>query len=336
MRSHDILRLFYDLGLYAYLVATILLAVRFFWRRRWLLIAGLSVLGLGLAMQIAHMAVSWGVAGRPPFANTFETLVLLAACLVAFFLPMTRNKDWLGVAPLVAFAALMITVYANLIMPDEFKPLLPSLLNSYWLTVHVVICIVSYAGFIMAYISALGYLAREPKHAKGAALAFALSITGTVAASVFLIVGRAVGWGESRLSALALTFGAALVSALGLWPLTGIVDRKLGLRERLPDKEALARMTYKSVSLGFPFLTAGIITGSIWAHQVFGHYWVWDPKETASLVTCLVFALYLHLRLVPKWRGPWIAWVAVAGFWCVLFTFFGVNLIGGYHAFYAS
>jgi cytochrome c-type biogenesis protein CcsB len=104
--------------------------------------------------------------------------------------------------------------------------------------------------------------------------------------------------------------------------------------QRLPEKELLQRVVYKTVAFGFPFLTLGIVTGSYWASQAWGRYWGWDDKEVASLITWLVFGAYLHVRLVPKWRGPWITWIAVVGFWCVLFTYFGVNyLSSGLHSY---
>ncbi len=262
----DLLRIFYDAGLYAYLASTIVLAVWFFWRRRGLWIAGISLLGLGLVMQVGYIIVRWIVGKQPPFANTFETMVLLAACLAAFFLVMVWSREWRPLSPLPALAALMVTVYASFIMPEEIKPLMPAL-QSHWLTVHVIICIVSYAAFILAYIGALAFLARETRHSKGAALALALTITGLVAACVVVALSRREDWEAIRTTVLLVSSGAAVMLAFGLWPVVGIVDRKLRLRERLPEKEFLNRMTYKAVALGFPFLTLGIITGSVWANQ---------------------------------------------------------------------
>ncbi|MHC5056236.1 MAG: c-type cytochrome biogenesis protein CcsB [Planctomycetota bacterium] len=331
---YNALRVLLDVSVYAYLFSTIALAIWFLWRQREFLIAGISLLGLGFVTQVGYLVVRGIVGRRPPFANTFETLILLAACLVAFFLAMLRSKEWRQVSPLAALAGLMVTVYARFIMPDEVEPLLPALRDNFWLTVHVIFCFVSYAAFILSYIGALAFLAREPKHAKGAAFAFALTLTGSVAATVIVAMSRLENWRELRTTVLLVSCGGALVAAFGLWPLVGIVDRELGLRKSLPEKGVLGRMTYRAVALGFPFLTLGIVTGSVWASQAWGRYWGWDPKETASLITWFVFALYLHLRLVPKWRGPWVAWVAVGGFWCVLFTYFGVNyLLTGLHAY---
>jgi len=85
--------------------------------------------------------------------------------------------------------------------------------------------------------------------------------------------------------------------------------------------------------LGFGFLTLGIITGSVWAERAWGRYWSWDPKETWSLITWILYALSLHLAL-RGWRGKKLAWMLVIGLLAVFFTFFGVNyLLGGLHSY---
>jgi ABC-type transport system involved in cytochrome c biogenesis permease subunit len=95
------------------------------------------------------------------------------------------------------------------------------------------------------------------------------------------------------------------------------------------------RVSYTSVALGFPVFTAGaLIFGAIWAEQAWGSWWSWDPKETWALVTWLVYSLYLHLRLVRKRKDSLASIVAIAGFLCTLFTFFGVNyLLSGLHSY---
>lgn len=81
----------------------------------------------------------------------------------------------------------------------------------------------------------------------------------------------------------------------------------------------------KSVIFGFGFFTVGIITGSIWANQAWGSYWSWDAKETAALVTWIIYAIWLFTRFVFGWRGKRSAWLSIAGFCAVIFTWFGVN-----------
>ena len=102
----------------------------------------------------------------------------------------------------------------------------------------------------------------------------------------------------------------------------------------VPGKEKLDMISYRSVSLGLLFLTFTILTGAIWAERAWGSYWSWDPKETWSLVTWIIYAVYLHLRLRRGWKGRSAAIFAVIGFICVIFTYIGVNtLLPGMHSY---
>ncbi len=105
----------------------------------------------------------------------------------------------------------------------------------------------------------------------------------------------------------------------------------------LPDVHTLDELNYQTVMFGFLLLTVGIITGSVWANKAWGNYWSWDPKETWSLITWLVYAALLHTRAVRGWRGKKIAWFGIIGFACVLFTYFGVNFwLSGLHSYAAK
>jgi ABC-type transport system involved in cytochrome c biogenesis permease subunit len=108
------------------------------------------------------------------------------------------------------------------------------------------------------------------------------------------------------------------------------------LAARTPEKkERLDRVSYRAVAAGFPLFTlGGLVFGMIWAHKAWGSYWSWDPKEVWSLITWLVFALYLHTRIVMGWKGKRSAIIAIVGFLAALFTFFGVNyLLSGLHSY---
>lgn len=90
----------------------------------------------------------------------------------------------------------------------------------------------------------------------------------------------------------------------------------------------------RTVAFGFIFLTIGIISGAVWANSAWGTYWSWDPKETWSLVTWLVYAAFLHCRYMRGWSGVRAAWISIVGFLAVLFTYFGVNfLLSGLHSY---
>lgn len=93
----------------------------------------------------------------------------------------------------------------------------------------------------------------------------------------------------------------------------------------LPSSEAADALSYKAVIAGFPLLALTLILGAYWANYAWGHYWSWDPKETAALVTWLIYAVYLHARGIRGWRGRRVAWLLTLGFIATLFTYYGVS-----------
>lgn len=101
-----------------------------------------------------------------------------------------------------------------------------------------------------------------------------------------------------------------------------------------PKALLLDDLIHQTVVLGFIMLTAGIVTGSIWANSAWGSYWSWDPKETWSLITWLFYAAMLHSRFMKGWQGKRLAVFSIVGFCVVLFTYFGVNLLlSGLHSY---
>lgn len=92
--------------------------------------------------------------------------------------------------------------------------------------------------------------------------------------------------------------------------------------------------SYRIIGLGFPFLTIGIISGAVWANEAWGAYWSWDPKETWALITWLVFAIYLHSRLLKGWQGQKAAALGSCGFFVIWICYLGVNFLGkGLHSY---
>lgn len=122
-----------------------------------------------------------------------------------------------------------------------------------------------------------------------------------------------------------LAFGAALAQVVQSRLLKS--KRISALQGHLPSLDVMDNLTYRLVALGWPMLTLGIITGALWAQAAWGSYWSWDPKETWSLITWLIFAAYLHVRIAQGWRGKWALRLVVLGFISVLITFVGVNLL---------
>ncbi|MCL5105636.1 MAG: c-type cytochrome biogenesis protein CcsB [Armatimonadetes bacterium] len=106
---------------------------------------------------------------------------------------------------------------------------------------------------------------------------------------------------------------------------------------RLPAAKVLDQTIYRTIAFGFLMQTLLVLVGAVWAQCAWGRYWGWDPKETWSLITWLIYATYLHTRTLMGWRGRKSAWLAVFGFVATGFTLLGVSfLLGGLHSYAAK
>lgn len=107
-----------------------------------------------------------------------------------------------------------------------------------------------------------------------------------------------------------------------------LIDSKRSEEHKiLADPEVSDILGYRVVVFGFLMLSIVIISGAIWAQKAWSRYWAWDPKETWSLITWIIYAIYLHLRLRLNWKGKHAAWFSIIGFVSVIFTFVGVNIL---------
>ncbi|MDR5658011.1 c-type cytochrome biogenesis protein CcsB [Serpentinicella sp. ANB-PHB4] len=106
------------------------------------------------------------------------------------------------------------------------------------------------------------------------------------------------------------------------------------ISNHIPDFKTLDTISYRATAIGFIMLTIVIVSGAIWAEQAWGRYWQWDPKETWSLITWIIYSVYLHVRLTRGWKNKKAAVFSVLGFIAILFTYIGVNtLLTGYHSY---
>ncbi|MCK9273564.1 MAG: c-type cytochrome biogenesis protein CcsB [Syntrophales bacterium] len=102
----------------------------------------------------------------------------------------------------------------------------------------------------------------------------------------------------------------------------------------LPDYDVFDDLGYRITSIGFVLLSLGIITGAVWADTAWGRYWGWDPKETWSLITWMIYGAYIHARLARGWKGTSMALISIIGFIAVIFTYLGVNyILSGLHSY---
>ena len=131
----------------------------------------------------------------------------------------------------------------------------------------------------------------------------------------------------------------ALSCAMSIIYLMKLREKEKGQEETrlttlFPSLDSLDGLVYKTIVVGFPLLTLGIVTGAAWANYAWGSYWSWDPKETWSLITWFVYATFLHARFAREWRGKRTALLSIIGFAAVIFTYFGVNyVLSGLHSY---
>lgn len=295
---------------------------------------GFGLLTLSVLSGVAYKIEEWSQSGRPPFVSNFEVLTTLAIALMAIYLIFEILYNISFVGPFVALLALATIGYATL-FPESPRPLTPALRNSFWLTIHVAICFVSYSGFFLAFVVGLVHQIRVGgKHKNVALLIMGLTVSGLLITAALMYLHKRnmieIEWSVGTWFAI---IGAILFFAMTLfWPLGALFGKIEALRKVDPLK--LENFVYRGVMFGFPLLGLGIIAGAVWADLSWGRYWGWDPKETWSLITWLLYFVSLHLRFVMGWRGARFAWFAVGGFFAILFTFFGANyILSGLHSY---
>jgi len=162
---------------------------------------------------------------------------------------------------------------------------------------------------------------------------------------IYLNMTHSIAPGESMKQHLfeASFLSKSLFSVLISWALVAFLfwfvwskgmSLKRVLKQHVPGQDILDDVTYRMIAIGWPLLTGGIITGAVWANSAWGTYWSWDPKETWSLITWFVYAIYLHARYVRGWKGTQMAVISAVGFLAVIFTYLGVNLVlSGLHSY---
>ncbi len=121
----------------------------------------------------------------------------------------------------------------------------------------------------------------------------------------------------------AVAFGAAIMYLL----------QNRGSVRWMPPRTTLEAVSYRAVVIGFPMMILVLVLGALWANIAWGRYWGWDPKETATLITTLLYAGYLHAYNLRGWRGTRSAVLLILGFAATVFTFLGNLFLGGLHSY---
>nr|YP_009433856.1 cytochrome c biogenesis protein [Hypolytrum nemorum]ANP26070.1 cytochrome c biogenesis protein [Hypolytrum nemorum]QIB72639.1 cytochrome c biogenesis protein [Cyperus glomeratus]QIB72731.1 cytochrome c biogenesis protein [Cyperus difformis]QIT06823.1 cytochrome c biogenesis protein [Cyperus fuscus] len=243
----------------------------------------------------------WIYSGHFPLSNLYESLIFLSCsfCII-HIIPKTRNhKNELGT--ITASSTILTQGFATSGLSTEMhesKILVPAL-QSQWLMMHVSMMLLSYAALLC-----------------GSLLSVTLLIITFRKKINPFSSGKIHYWNE-KTNILKKNFFPVFVNYY-----------KYELIERLDY------WSYRVISFGFIFLTVGILCGAVWANEIWGSYWNWDPKETWAFITWTIFAIYLHIRTNQNWKGKNSALVASIGFVLIWICYFGINLLGiGLHSY---
>jgi cytochrome c-type biogenesis protein CcsB len=292
----------FSLGLGAFALLLLALPLAF-----WALSGGRRSTAVTVLVAIANLALTaqlvlrWWDSGHFPISNLYESLCFLAwGCTLAQLLV---ERAWSS--PLVSAAsspmALGCVAFASFALPDrlqEASPLVPALRSS-WLIMHVSVIMLSYAALLV-----------------GSLLSVAVLFTDRDQA--LQLRSSSIGGGSYRQSSLVGSTAAGL-------QLESV---------SMSTAEQLDSLSYRTITVGFLLLSVGLVSGAVWANEAWGSWWSWDPKETWALICWLVYAAYLHTRLIRGWQGRKPALVASAGLVVIVVCYIGVNLLGiGLHSY---
>jgi len=255
----------------------------------------------------AQLVLRWWESGHFPISNLYESLCFLAwGCTLTQLLV---ERSW--PSPLVPAAAtpmaLGCVAFASFALPDrlqEASPLVPALRSS-WLVMHVSVIMLSYAALLVGSLLSLAVLFTD-RH------------------NTLELRSSSIGSGGYRQAQLATATEGA-----------GNASPPLQLSSvAMPIAEQLDSLSYRTITVGFLLLSVGLVSGAVWANEAWGSWWSWDPKETWALICWLVYAAYLHTRLIRGWQGRKPALVAAAGLVVIVVCYIGVNLLGiGLHSY---
>nr|YP_010209144.1 cytochrome c heme attachment protein [Sparganium angustifolium]YP_010285573.1 cytochrome c heme attachment protein [Sparganium emersum]UBA16491.1 cytochrome c heme attachment protein [Sparganium angustifolium]UKS07321.1 cytochrome c heme attachment protein [Sparganium emersum] len=263
--------------------------------------------------SITGLLVSrWIYSGHFPLSNLYESVIFLSCSFsIIHMIPKIRNhKNFLSTitAPSTIFTQGFAT--SGLLTEMHQSAILVPALQSQWLMMHVSMMLLSYAALLCGSLLSVALLVITFRKNTNI---FCKSNNFFIKSFLF---GEIAYLNEKR-SVLKNTSFPAFLNYY-----------KYQLTERLDY------WSYRVISLGFTFLTIGILCGAVWANEAWGSYWNWDPKETWAFITWTIFAIYLHTRTNQNWKGTNSALVASIGFLIIWICYFGINLLGiGLHSY---
>uniref|UniRef100_Q06FQ5 Cytochrome c biogenesis protein CcsA n=5 Tax=Pelargonium TaxID=4030 RepID=CCSA_PELHO len=256
------------------------------------------------------LIIRWIYSGHFPLSNLYESLIFLSWNFsIINMLPYLKNlKNHLR--EITSPSTLFIQGFATsglLTQIHEQKILVPAL-QSQWLMMHVSMMILSYASLLCGSLLSIALLVitfRKSRSVVGKRNKFLNRIFSNI---------QYINEREKILLKTSFTYSinyyrSHLLQQFDFW-------------------------SYRIISIGFLFLTIGILSGAVWANEAWGSYWSWDPKETWAFITWTIFAIYLHIREKKNAEGVKSAIVASIGFLIIWICYFGINILGiGLHSY---
>nr|YP_009417576.1 cytochrome c biogenesis protein [Erythronium sibiricum]AQD17434.1 cytochrome c biogenesis protein [Erythronium sibiricum] len=258
------------------------------------------------------LVIRWIYSGHFPLSNLYESLIFLSwSFSLIHMIPKIRNhKNDLSV--ITAPSAIFTQGFATSGLSTEMhqSTILVPALQSQWLMMHVSMMLLSYAALLCGSLLSIALLV----------ITFRKNINLFFTRKNFLIKSFFVGEVEYLNDKRSVFKDTSFISFQNYYKyqLTQLLDY----------------WSYRVISLGFTFLTIGILSGAVWANEAWGSYWNWDPKETWAFITWIIFAIYSHTRTNQNLQDIHSALAASIGFLIIWICYFGINLLGiGLHSY---
>nr|URX55132.1 cytochrome c heme attachment protein [Coptis chinensis var. brevisepala]URX55217.1 cytochrome c heme attachment protein [Coptis chinensis var. brevisepala] len=260
------------------------------------------------------LVIRWIYSGHLPLSNLYESLMFLSwSFSIIHMVPYFRNhKNNLNAitAPSAIFTQGFAT--SGLLSKMHQSTILVPALQSQWLMMHVSMMVLSYAALLCGSLLSVALLV----------ITFRKNIE---------IFGK---YKNNHLTTGPFYFGELQY----VNEISNVLRNNCFISFRNYHRyqfiQQLDCWSSRVISLGFIFLTIGILSGAVWANEAWGSYWNWDPKETWAFITWTIFAIYLHTRTTENLQGSNSAIVSSMGFFIIWICYFGVNLLGiGLHSY---
>nr|QGA84762.1 cytochrome c heme attachment protein [Dialium guineense] len=256
----------------------------------------------------------WIFSGHLPLSDLYESLIFLSWGFSIFHMVPCFKKHKNHLSTITAPSAIFTQGFATsgLLTQMHQSAILVPALKSHWLMMHVSMMVLGYAALLC-----------------GSLLSVALLVI--TLRKVIKMIGK-----NNHFYFLTDSFAFAKIKYMNernnVLRNTSFLSSRNYYRSQFIQQ--LDRWSYRIISLGFIFLTIGILSGAVWANEAWGSYWNWDPKETWAFITWTIFAIFLHTRKNKKLEGVNSSIVASIGFLIIWICYFGINLLGiGLHSY---